>query len=127
MGAVTWDSFERYKQRGLDARKAGQWDSAATYLKEAARTMLELSKEAQGDELREGRLQTAKKLLELAQDSEQAKKENRGRTPIQRGSSGGKGGKSEGGQESEGGPDANQWVVKERPSIRFADVAGLEA
>jgi len=125
MGAVTWDSFERYKQRGLDARKAGQWDSAATYLKEAARTMLELSREAQGEELRQGRLEMAQKLLELAKDSEQAKKENRGRNPTQRGGSG-KGGKAESAQESEGGADANQWVVKERPSIRFADVAGLD-
>src|SRR3954468_11325754 len=28
MPGVTWDTFERYQQKGLDARRAGQWDSA---------------------------------------------------------------------------------------------------
>ena len=42
--AVTWDQFERYRQKGLDARRAGQWDSARIYLLEAARSMVALSK-----------------------------------------------------------------------------------
>src|SRR5436309_2345443 len=29
--SVSWDTFERYKQKGLDARRAGQWDSARIY------------------------------------------------------------------------------------------------
>ncbi len=44
MPGVTYDQFERYQQEGLDARRAGQWDSARIYLLEAARAMLELSK-----------------------------------------------------------------------------------
>jgi hypothetical protein len=56
--AVTWDTFQRYQQKGLDARRAGQWDSARIYLLEAARAMLELSKSAQGTELREARRET---------------------------------------------------------------------
>ena len=63
--SITYDSFERYRQKGLDARRAGQWDSARIYLLEAARAMVELSKQAQGDELRKARKQTAAKLLEL--------------------------------------------------------------
>ena len=55
MATMNWDTFERYRQKGLDARRAGQWDSARIYLLEAARAMLELSKQAQGDELRDGR------------------------------------------------------------------------
>ena len=51
MPGVTWDTFERYQQKGLDARRAGQWDSARIYLLEAARAMVELSKDAQGEEL----------------------------------------------------------------------------
>ena len=74
---TSWDTFERYKQKGLDARRAGQWDSARIYLLEAARAMLELSKQAQGEELREARRETAAKLLELAKDCEKAKTENR--------------------------------------------------
>src|SRR5947208_2148952 len=66
MASVSWDTFERYRQKGLDARRAGQWDSARVYLLEAARAIVELSKQAQGEELREARRQTAAKLLELA-------------------------------------------------------------
>ena len=75
--AANWDTFERYKQKGLDARRAGQWDSARIYLLEAARSMMELSKDAQSEELRQGRRDMAAKLLELAKDSDKAKTENR--------------------------------------------------
>ena len=89
---VTWDNFERYRQKGLDARRAGQWDSARIYLLEAARAMVELSKDAKGDELREGRRQMATRLLELARDCDQAKAENRRSAPATSRKSGGVGG-----------------------------------
>src|SRR2546430_134235 len=82
--AVTWETFERYRQKGLDARRAMQWDAARLYLLEAARTMATLAKEAQGDELRSGRQEIASRLLELARDCDQAKRENR-RTPLSAG------------------------------------------
>lgn len=123
MAGVTWDTFERYQQKGLDARRAGQWDSARIYLLEAARAMLELSKDAQGEELREGRRQTSAKLLELAKDCEKAKAEGRKRKEENRKQAGGKGEQS---SEQEGGANANQWIVKEKPKLRFDDVAGLE-
>jgi transitional endoplasmic reticulum ATPase len=118
--AVSWDTFERYKQKGLDARRAGQWDSARIYLLEAARAMVELSKAAQSDELREGRREMADKLLQLARDSQDAKAENRraGAASPRK--------PAEATSQAEGETSARQWVVKERPSIRFADVAGLE-
>ena len=79
---LAWDTFERYKQKGLDARRVGQWDSARIYLLEAARAMMILSKEAQSDELRQGRRDMAAKLLELARDCDAAKKENRRAAPA---------------------------------------------
>jgi transitional endoplasmic reticulum ATPase len=122
---VTWDNFERYRQKGLDARRAGQWDSARIYLLEAARAMVELSKDAKGDELREGRRQMASRLLELARDCEQARSENRRTSPpASRKASGAS--PREKSSEADGEASAAQWVVKEKPSIRFADVAGLE-
>ncbi len=63
---TSWETFERYRQKGLDARRAGQWDSARIYLLEAARSMVELSKQAKGEELKEARTQMAAKLLDLA-------------------------------------------------------------
>ena len=116
---MSWDTFERYRQRGLDARRAGQWDSARIYLLEAARAMVALSKDAQSDELREARREMAAKLLELARDSEDAKKKNRKSGPVPRS-------RSEGTAESEGDKGAEQWMVKEKPTLRFSDVAGLD-
>src|SRR5690349_13692018 len=75
--SVSWESFERYRQKGLDARRAMQWDSARLYLLEAARAMTTLAKEATSDELRTGREQIAARLLELARDCDVAKKQNR--------------------------------------------------
>ena len=123
--SVSWDTFERYRQKGLDARRAGQWDSARVYLLEAARAMAALSKEAKGDELRDGRIAMAERLLELARDCDAAGKEGRkasaaARRPAPNSSS------APQASEAEGEKSANQWIVREKPTLRFADVAGLE-
>src|SRR5881628_2970785 len=111
MGSMSWETFERYRQRGLDARRAGQWDSARIYLLEAARAMVELSKEAAGEELRDARRETATKLLELARDCDVAKSENRrsGAGPRRSGDGGGRGGGGGGEKSSdaEGGANAS--------------------
>src|SRR3954466_1802115 len=106
MATVSFDTFERYKQKGLDARRAGQWDSARVYLLEAARAMLELSKSAAGEDLREARRQTSAKLLELAKDCEKAKSENR-KSPIGNRRSGGG---AESASEPEGSQAASDWI-----------------
>src|SRR5690349_17688691 len=118
--SVNWDTFERYKQKGLDARRAGQWDSARIYLLEAARSMVELSKQAQGEDLKQARRDTAQRLLELARDCDDAKKTNRKSQIANRKSP------PESSSESEGGADAHDWIVREKPSLRFDDVAGLD-
>jgi len=120
MSSTSWDTFERYRQKGLDARRAGQWDSARIYLLEAARSMLALSKESGSDELREGRRQMAARLLELAKDCEQAN--NQKRPPSARRSAD----QSTQAAEGEGGASASQWIVKQRSGLRFDDVAGLD-
>jgi transitional endoplasmic reticulum ATPase len=118
--SVSWDTFERYRQKGLDARRAGQWDSARIYLLEAARSMVALSKQAQSEDLIQARRDTAQRLLELARDCEEAKKENRKSQISNRKSS------PESTSESEGSSEAHDWIVKEKPSLRFDDVAGLD-
>jgi transitional endoplasmic reticulum ATPase len=124
--SVSWDTFERYRQKGLDARRAGQWDSARVYLLEAARAMAALSKEARGDELRDGRIAMAERLLELARDCDAAGKEGRrAATPMRR-STPGNSSMSSPASQAEGEQSAQQWIVKEKPSLRFSDVAGLE-
>ena len=127
MPGITYDTFERYRTKGLDARRAGQWESARIYLLEAARAMLELSKSAQGEELQQARREMSAKLLDLAKDCATAKTENR-RAGAAGSSGGGGGGGRPASSEAEGeGKDGHQWMVRERPSVRFADIAGLEA
>ncbi len=123
--AISWETFERYRQKGLDARRAGQWDSARIYLLEAARAMAALSKGAQTEELREGRKEMAQRLLELARDCESAAKEGRRQPGGGRAGGGGSRGGSPA-SESEGEASAQQWIVREKPSLRFNDVAGLD-
>jgi transitional endoplasmic reticulum ATPase len=124
MPEISWDTFERYKQKGLDARRAGQWDAARVYLLEAARAMTLLAKDAQGDELQDGRRQTAARLLELAKDCEKAKQEKRRQPTLTRRQSATT--PQETSAEGEGEKSAAQWIVKEKPSIKFDDVAGLD-
>jgi transitional endoplasmic reticulum ATPase len=127
--SLSFDTFERYKQRGLDARRAGQWDSARVYLLEAARTMLELSKQASTDSLKDARRATAEKFLNLARDCEEAKQANR-RPPAGDRASGESGKPRDRAQREQTGDekstDAADWMVKEKPTIKFDDVAGLE-
>jgi transitional endoplasmic reticulum ATPase len=118
---TSWDTFERYRTKGLDARRAGQWDSARIYLLEAARAMVQLSKEAQGEELRNARQETATRLLELARDCEEAKSSNR-KSPV----GNRKSKDAQATQEGESSSSADQWIVREKPSLRFDDVAGLD-
>ena len=128
MAAATWDHFERYKRQGLDARRAGEWESARTYLLHAARLMVDLSKEAKGGELQAARQEAAQKLLELARDCAAAAEQKRPPPGVAaRGArSGGPQAQKEGGRGGDDKPDANAWAVKERPDLRFDDIAGLE-
>ena len=124
MAEVNWDTFERYRQKGLDARRAGQWDSARVYLLEAARAISILARDPQqSEELREGRRQMGARLLELAQDCDRAKKENRKRPGVQRGKTNPAETAAEGEEKETHG---HQWIVREKPTIKFDDVAGLD-
>ena len=125
MAEVNWDTFERYRQKGLDARRAGQWDSARVYLLEAARAISILARDPQhSEELREGRRQMGARLLELAQDCDRAKKENRKRPGVQRSKTNPAETAAEGEEKETHG---HQWIVREKPTIKFDDVAGLDA
>ncbi|MFT3786049.1 MAG: ATP-binding protein [Tepidisphaeraceae bacterium] len=128
MTGSTTDIFERYKERGLAVRKAGQWDSARVYLLEAARTMIELSKAAKTESLIEARKAIAAKMLELAKDCETAKTEGR-TTPKEPSSNGGGSGRGPAAAKDEDDKDkkdGGDWLVKEKPNIKFEQVAGLE-
>ena len=120
--SISFDTFERFQQKGLDARRAGQWDTAKHYLLKAAQALLELNKSVLDPELKQARRERAEKLLQLAKDCDTAKAENRRASPVQRG----KAASRESASNDDGDKDASQWVVKEKPGLKFDDVAGLE-
>src|SRR3954469_10147164 len=114
---LTWDNFDRFKTRGLDARRAGQWDSARVYFLEAARVMVALGKEAKTDSLKEARQATAQKLLDLARDCEDAKASGRkAGSPAPRRTS--NGATNAAPPEADGDAPPKDWLVKEKPTLR---------
>jgi transitional endoplasmic reticulum ATPase len=123
--AVTLEHYQRYAQRALDAYRAANYDVAREYFLRAAEVMTLLSKSADSEELREVRRQVAEKALERAKQCEQAKTRRPARATA--GATRAKGG-AEASGESEGddGADAEKWIVKEKPKLRFDDVAGLD-
>jgi transitional endoplasmic reticulum ATPase len=133
VSTVSWDTFDRYRTKGLDARRAGQWEPARIYLLEAARCMVALSKESGSEELREARRQTAQRLLDLARDCSEAATQKRpaagggawtaGRQASR---SGGRSMRESSGGEADAQTSATQWIVKQRSGLKFDDVAGLE-
>src|SRR5438552_9529410 len=104
--SASWDTFERYRQKGLDARRAGQWDSARIYLLEAARAIVQLSKTARGPELAQARKEMGAKLLDLARDCEAAAQERR---PLRA--------EAHDNQRQTNATAAN-WIVQEKPRVR---------
>ena len=126
--AVTLEHYQRYAQRALDAYRAANYDVAREYFLRAAEVMTLLSKQADSEELREVRRQVAEKALERAKQCEHAKKNQQtrprgGSTATKTRPRPGSGDQPEG---EEDGADADKWIVKEKPKLRFDDVAGLD-
>jgi transitional endoplasmic reticulum ATPase len=122
------ENGERAQQLGLNAFRAGKWVDAETYFRQAAGEFLALSKGSKRDghieEIRAVWLERAKRLLQKADEAAAAAKENRRPVQVKHASAGKP---SEQSSEADGEASAQQWIVKEKPSIRFADVAGLES
>ena len=81
-----------------------------------------LARDAEGDELQQARRDTAARLLDLARDCDAANQQNRARPNLKRRPHS----NQESTAEGEGDKSASQWIVKEKPKIRFDDVAGLD-
>ncbi|MCG3128524.1 MAG: ATP-dependent zinc metalloprotease FtsH [Phycisphaerae bacterium] len=119
---ATFATFTRLKDKGIAALKSGDYASARPYLIQAAECMIELSEESSDAAKRAEQESYAKELMELAKDCDRRMKRGGG-------AGGGPGGRGRGERardDNDKGADASDWVVKERPSVRFADVAGLE-
>lgn len=110
--AVSYETFEKFKERGMSAYRSGDYPTARIYLLQAARAMTELAASGEAA-LREQREEMARKLLDLSQSCKNRKP-------------GRKAGLEKAGADG-GEPEAEKnWVVRERPDVRFDDIAGLE-
>jgi len=112
--SVSYNTYERLKERGLAAYKAGNYAEAKPFLMQAADAMIQLAADTTEPAQRRRRKAMASELIEFARQCDgRAAERKSGRRQAARD-----------GEDS--GADASDWVVREKPSIRFDDIAGLE-
>ncbi len=113
---ATFATFKRLKDKGLAALREGDYTAARPYLIQAAECMVELAEA--NDDLKQRAEQEAyaKELIELAKSCDR------------RGGAPGGGGPRvrDRAREAENGAHAEDWIVREKPNVHFADIAGLE-
>ena len=104
---VSYNTFERLKEKGLAAYKAGDYPSAKPYLMQAADAMIKIASETQDVARRRRRKAMAAELIEFANqcDSRAAVKKGGRRTAAR--------------EEDDGGAKASDWIVREKPDICF--------
>ena len=108
---VTFSTFERLKDKGVSAYKRGEYAVARPYLIQAAECMLELAEGAKTDELREQQATYARELIDLAKRCKTASSH---------------GARAKASDDGDEGADASDWIVRDKPSVRFDDIAGLD-
>lgn len=113
---ATFATFKRLKDKGLAALKAGDYVAARPYLIQAAECMIELAEESRDPRQRAEQEDYARELIELAKDCD--RKAGSGAPGSRRGDRAREG--------DDEGADAQDWIVREKPSVRFGDIAGLE-
>lgn len=113
---ATFATFKRLKDRGIAALKAGDYVSAKPYLIQAAECMIELSEETKDPAQRTEQEEYARELIALAKDCERKAKHGPGGTRT----------RDRARDDGDSETDAQDWIIREKPSIRFDDIAGLE-
>ncbi len=104
-----WEEYQHFRTRGLDAHRAGNDSAAKMYLLQAARSMSALARRAGNEPLRQARAEHARRLLQRASELDQKALAAAGEPAPPR------------------QPGQSAWQVKEKSSIRFDDVAGMES
>lgn len=123
---VSFATFDRLKAKGVEAYKNGDYLAAKTYLVDAAGCMIELAGAAKTTEARRQHEELAAELIDLAKECERQRTGGRHGGTKARRHEGGKGASRQGVKEDEDGADASEWVVRDKPTIGFDDIAGLE-
>jgi transitional endoplasmic reticulum ATPase len=118
------------KSKGVAAYKNGDYLVAKTYLVDAAECMIELAESAKTPEAQRQHEELAAELIDLAKDCARAHTSGRRAKPGLRGRPGragrGAGSARQWEKEDDSGTDVSDWIVKDKPTIGFDDIAGLE-
>ncbi|MBI2931552.1 MAG: ATP-binding protein [Planctomycetes bacterium] len=108
------ESFEKHKELGLSCFRDGDIKEAKYHFLKAAEYLLELAQQSE-ESLRKVRIRQATGLVQLAKNLQAKRKANREKVAAQKA-----------GQDDEDDPVPQEWMVAEKPKIRFDDIAGLE-
>jgi len=119
--AVSFATFDRLKSKGVAAYKKGDYRTAKTYLMDSAQCLIELAEAAKSPEVRRQHEELAAELIDLAKDCDRFHGDGKRARPASHGKRGA--GRE---KEDDSGADASDWIVKDKPSISFDDIAGLE-
>lgn len=111
--SVTFSTFERLKDKGIAAYRQGDYAAARPYFIQAAECMIELAEGAKTADLRHQHEAYARELIDLAKDCERAAAEGRPARVAAR-------------EADDKQADASEWIVRDKPTTGFDDVAGLE-
>lgn len=114
---ATFATFTRLKDKGVAAMKSGDYAAARPYLIQAAESMLDLASENADATQRDEQEAYARELIELAKECDRRAKQGGGTKSRDR---------ARGDDDGEDGADAGEWIVRDKPSISFEDIAGLE-
>lgn len=115
--AATFTTFKRLKDKGLAAVRQGDYVAAKPYLIQAAECMIDIAEESKDPGQRAEQESYARELLELAKDCD--------RRQARGGGGGGPRGERVR-EDGDSGAKAQDWIVREKPNVRFADIAGLD-
>lgn len=111
---VSYNTFERLKDKGLAAYKAGEYAVAKPYLMQAADAIIKIAAETTDVARRNRRKAMAAELIEFArQCDERAVAKKEGRRAAAR-------------EDEDSGAKAADWIIREKPTIGFDDIAGLD-
>jgi len=111
---VSYNTFERLKDKGLANYKNGDYQAAKPFLMQAADAIIKIAGETDNAKQRDRRKAMAAELIEFAKQCDQRTEDKkiRRRTAAREG--------------DENKTDAKDWIVRETPDIGFDDIAGLD-
>ncbi len=112
--AVSFSTFDRLKSKGVAAYQKGDYLTAKTYLIEAAESLIELAEATKSPEAQRQHEELAAELIDLAKDCDRLHQSPKDARRRQRE------------KEDDSGASASDWIVKDKPTIGFDDIAGLD-